>query len=67
MNDVIKNAHAAGLKVHPFTFRNEAKHLTAEDNNDPYSEYAVFFKAGVDGLFSDYTDTAIQARARFER
>ncbi|MBS1174237.1 MAG: glpQ [Burkholderiaceae bacterium] len=66
MNDVIKNAHAAGLKVHPFTFRNEAKHLTTDDNNDPYPEYAAFFKAGVDGLFSDYTDTAVQARKRFE-
>jgi glycerophosphoryl diester phosphodiesterase len=51
--------------VHPFTFRNEAKHLTATDQKDPYREYALFFALGVDGVFSDYTDTAVAARTQF--
>jgi glycerophosphoryl diester phosphodiesterase len=64
-NNLIARAHAAGLTVHPFTFRNEAKHLTSGDMGDPYNEYALYFKLGVDGLFSDYTDTAVAARAKF--
>ena len=63
--DLVARAHQAGLAVHPFTFRNEAKHLTATDQKDPYREYAMFFALGVDGVFSDYTDTAVAARTRF--
>ena len=65
--DVVKRAHAAGLALHPFTFRNEAKHLTDTDAGDPYNEYALFFDLGVDGVFSDYTDTAVAARARMSK
>lgn len=64
-NDLVQRAHALKLKVHPYTFRNEAKHLTADDNGDPYNEYATYFATGIDGLFSDYTDTAVAARDRF--
>lgn len=64
-NDLVKRAHALNLKVHLYTFRNEAKHLTADDNGDPYNEYATYFATGIDGLFSDYTDTAVAARDRF--
>jgi glycerophosphoryl diester phosphodiesterase len=59
---VVKNAHAAGLFVHAFTFRNEAKRLMSDYTGDPKAEYAKFFKLGVDGLFSDFADTAIAAR-----
>jgi glycerophosphoryl diester phosphodiesterase len=65
-SDLIARAHKAGLALHPFTFRNEAKHLTDTDKGDPYNEYALFFGLGVDGLFSDYTDTAVAARAKFK-
>lgn len=64
-NDLVKRAHALNLKVHLYTFRNEAKHLTADDNGDPYNDYATYFATGIDGLFSDYTDTAVAARDRF--
>jgi glycerophosphoryl diester phosphodiesterase len=58
-------AHAAGLLVHPWTFRNEALHLAADYGGDPMAEYAQFYALGVDGVFSDFTDTAVAARARF--
>lgn len=58
-------AHDAGLAVHPWTFRNEAKHLAADYGGDPAAEYLQFFALGVDGVFSDFTDTAVAARARF--
>ena len=60
--DVIKNAHAVGLMVVPYTFRNEAKRLTSDYKGDPGAEYKRFYEAGVDGVFSDFPDTAVAAR-----
>jgi glycerophosphoryl diester phosphodiesterase len=57
-------AHAAGLAVHPWTFRNEPMHLAADYGGDAVAEYLQFFRMGVDGVFSDFPDTAIAARAR---
>lgn len=69
----VANAHAAGLKVHPYTFRNENQFLPAElrVGADPNAygraidEYLLFYNAGVDGLFSDNSDTAVLARQLF--
>lgn len=61
--DVVKNAHAAGLFVHPYTFRNEAPGLVSDYKGDPKAEYRRFYQLGVDGLFSDFPDTAVAARA----
>ncbi len=63
-SDVLKNAHAAGLFVHAFTFRNEGKRLASDYKGDPQAEYRRFFELGVDALFSDFPDTAVAARAR---
>ena len=61
-SDVVKNAHAAGLFVHAFTFRSEARRLASDYKGDPKAEYRKFFELGVDGLFSDFSDTAVAAR-----
>ena len=61
-SDVVKNAHAAGLFVHAFTFRNEPRHLAGNYKGDPKAEYELFYKLGVDGLFSDFPDTAVAVR-----
>ena len=63
--DVIDNAHKAGLLVHPYTFRSEQKRLTGTFEGNPVAEYLAFYEAGVDGLFSDFADTAVTARAMF--
>lgn len=60
--DVVKNAHAAGLFVHAYTFRNEAKRLASDFKGDPKAEYKLFYELGVDGVFSDFADTAKAAR-----
>ncbi len=60
--DVVKNAHAAGLFVHTWTFRNEPRRLSATFKGDPAAEYKAFYALGVDGLFSDFPDTAVKAR-----
>jgi glycerophosphoryl diester phosphodiesterase len=59
---LVADAHAAGLSVHPYTFRNEAKRLASDYKGDPKAEYTKFFQLGVDGLFSDFPDTAVAAR-----
>jgi len=68
----VTDAHAAGLKVHPYTFRNENQFLPLELRSpggaDPnaygnaIAEDEQFFKLGVDGLFTDNADTAVAAR-----
>ena len=63
--DVIANAHRLGLLVHPYTFRSEQKRLTGSFGGNPVNEYLAFYEAGVDGLFSDFADTAVAARAMF--
>jgi glycerophosphoryl diester phosphodiesterase len=70
----VDDAHAAGLKVVPYTFRNENQFLppslrsSADPNayGDAFSEYKAFFDLGVDGVFSDNPDTAVAARAEWE-
>jgi glycerophosphoryl diester phosphodiesterase len=62
VTSVVKDAHAAGLFVHAFTFRNESKRLLSNYADDPKAEYVKFYKMGVDGLFSDFADTAVNAR-----
>ncbi|MDP4302371.1 glycerophosphodiester phosphodiesterase [Leptothrix discophora] len=60
--EVVANAHARGLVVHPYTFRNEQRRLSADDAGLPAKEYMAFYAHGVDGLFADYPDTAVAAR-----
>ena len=69
----VADAHAAGLVVHPYTFRNENQFLPLEDRSnggaDPnaygnaFAEDKRFFAAGVDGIFTDNADTGVAARA----
>ena len=64
---LIADAHAAGLFVHAFTFRNEGRRLSASYNGDPVKEYLQYYALGLDGLFTDFTDTALAARAEYLR
>jgi glycerophosphoryl diester phosphodiesterase len=62
---LMADAHRAGLLVHPWTFRSDAVFLAPDYAGDPEREYDQFFALGVDGLFSDFPDTAVAARQRF--
>ena len=64
---LIADAHRAGLKVHPWTFRSDKEFLAVEYGGDPEREYHQFFSLGVDGLFSDFSDTAVRARERWRQ
>ena len=60
---LVRDAHAAGLFVHAYTFRAEPKFLPAGYGGDPLKEYEQFFRLGVDGVFSDQPDLAARARS----
>ena len=60
---VVEDAHRLGLLVHPYTFRSEQRRLARDFAGNPVNEYLAYFEAGVDGLFSDFPDTAVVARA----
>ncbi len=60
---LVADAHKAGLFVHTFTFRNEKRRLASDYRGDSQAEYLQFFRLGVDGVFSDFPDTARTARA----
>lgn len=52
---VVAAAHEAGLFVHPYTFRNDSGLYGFAS---PAEEYKAFYSLGVDGVFSDFADTA---------
>ncbi|KNZ31606.1 MAG: glycerophosphodiester phosphodiesterase [Methylibium sp. NZG] len=60
--DLIARAHKAGLLVHAYTFRNEQRRLPSDYAGNPVNEYLQFFGLGIDGVFSDFPDTAVAAR-----
>ncbi len=67
---VVADAHAEGLLVHSWTFRNENTFLPLDfrSSNDPAAwgdmaaEYHLFYSQGLDGVFSDFADYAVAAR-----
>jgi glycerophosphoryl diester phosphodiesterase len=64
---LVRDAHRAGLKVHPYTFRAENSFLPADfrssaipaEYGDLFAEIAAFRATGIDGLFTDNTDVAV--------
>ena len=64
---LIDDAHKAGLFVHAYTFRNEQRRLAFDYNKDPKAEYLQFYRLGLDGVFSDFPDTALEARSAYLR
>ena len=74
--DLIRNAHNAGLVVHPYTFRPENTFLppslrSGADNtrnvNGSITEIQAFLRAGVDGFFTDDPAVGRQAVSTFKR
>ncbi|MBC1224378.1 glycerophosphodiester phosphodiesterase [Nostoc sp. UCD121] len=65
---LVTDAHTAGLLVHVWTFRNEDYFLPLDFQGNPQGEYELFFSLGVDGVFSDYPDTAsnVKENLRFK-
>jgi glycerophosphoryl diester phosphodiesterase len=75
---LVADAHHVGLLVHLWTFRNENNFLPADfrggnpdssvylqERGDAPAEYRLFFAQGIDGLFSDDSDTAVATRTLY--
>ena len=60
--DLIERAHEHGLQIHTWTFRNEQSRLVSDYGGNPINEYLQFYELGIDGVFSDFPDTAVTAR-----
>ncbi|MFE7900885.1 glycerophosphodiester phosphodiesterase family protein [Streptomyces sp. NPDC057424] len=67
---LVADAHAAGLRIGPYTFRAENRFLPAEfrrgsganDFGDAFAEYALYYRMGVDAVVTDFPDLAVIAR-----
>ncbi|ROZ69432.1 glycerophosphodiester phosphodiesterase [Ramlibacter sp. WS9] len=56
---VVEAAHARGLLVHTWTFRNDS---SGYGFKDPQAEMEYYMRLGVDGLFTDFTATGVAAK-----
>ncbi|MEV7558228.1 glycerophosphodiester phosphodiesterase [Streptomyces sp. NPDC089795] len=70
---LVKDAHARGLLLHPYTARNENSFLPAEyrRGTDPAAygnalgAFRTYFEQGIDGIFTDNPDTGLLAADAF--
>jgi glycerophosphoryl diester phosphodiesterase len=61
--DLVARAHARGLLVHTWTFRDDA--FPSGFAGGPVEELLAFYRQKVDGVFADFPDTAFGAREIF--
>ncbi|MER5376958.1 glycerophosphodiester phosphodiesterase [Streptomyces sp. NPDC002553] len=67
---LVRDAHAVGLILHPYTMRNENPFLPADFRKgadpdgygDVFGAYRTYFATGIDGVFTDQPDTGVLAR-----
>ncbi|MFJ5993804.1 glycerophosphodiester phosphodiesterase family protein [Streptomyces sp. NPDC092370] len=67
---LVTDAHAAGLRIGPYTFRAENQFLPdrlrrgsgANDFGDAFAEYTLYYRMGVDAVVTDFPDLAVMAR-----
>lgn len=59
---VVTDAHAVGLEVHVYTFRDEPDARPAADATAS-DELRRYYVLGIDAVFADHPDTAVAARA----
>ncbi|WP_077800748.1 glycerophosphodiester phosphodiesterase [Streptomyces sp. JHA26] len=70
---LVRDAHRAGLILHPYTMRNENPFLPADFRRgsdpdaygDAFGAFRTYFATGIDGVFTDNPDTGVLAREDF--
>ncbi|MFT4928245.1 MAG: glycerophosphoryl diester phosphodiesterase [Phenylobacterium sp.] len=66
ISNMVTQAHAAGLKVHPYTFRNDPGRIPGYATSFEDMLDIFLYQVGVDGIFSDYPDLAVDFVRRSE-
>ncbi|MFE9173747.1 glycerophosphodiester phosphodiesterase [Streptomyces kebangsaanensis] len=72
-SSLVRDAHAVGLILHPYTVRNENPFLppkfrrgtAADAYGDVFGVFQAYFATGIDGIFTDNPDTGLLAREDF--
>lgn len=59
---LVKDAHNAGLLVHPYTFRSDSYFLSPDYQGQPLKEYEQFIQLGIDGYFTDFANYGYAAK-----
>lgn len=59
ISDLVELAHANGMQVHPYTFRLDAGQVPHYAENFEEMLEQFYFDAGVDGVFTDFPDRAV--------
>lgn len=60
ISTLVQDAHDAGLQVHPYTFRADSGQVPGYARDFDHLLELFLFEANVDGLFTDFTDKAVQ-------
>ncbi|MEP6478983.1 MAG: glycerophosphodiester phosphodiesterase family protein [Rhodoglobus sp.] len=74
VSDIVERAHAAGLTIYVWTLRAENRFLSKNFRRGPKGrefgdwkdEFTILIDGGVDGVFADQPDLALEAIGRFE-
>jgi glycerophosphoryl diester phosphodiesterase len=66
ITDMLKEAHEAGMVVHPYTFRLDQGRVPSYASNFEELLKIFYFKVGVDGVFTDFPDRVVDFLKRSE-
>lgn len=60
ISSLVADAHAAGMQVHPYTYRRDKGQVPSYAENFNHLLDIHLFQANVDGVFTDFTDLAVE-------
>ena len=60
MSDFVARAHAAGMQVHPYTYRLDPGQVPAYAESFEDLLDIHYYQADVDGVFTDFPDRAVE-------
>ena len=67
VTDLVKDAHDYGMKVHPYTFRLDKGKIPKYAASYEDMLNIFFYKADIDGVFTDFPDRAVKFIRRTKR
>lgn len=69
ITDMVKEAHESGMEVHPYTFRLDPGKIPRYASSFENMLDIFFYTVGVDGVFTDFPDRAVNflRRAEYQR